>query len=117
MTAHRNSGTGAPTRWSCSHSAPASAPATATTATAYRTISGGEKYHEGFELLMRRCLLSTARVLAAALRCGCRCDAGSSSRSRPTVLGASHKVQLSHMFDWRPRLKCRKPEIARGYSG
>ncbi len=56
MTAHRNSGTGAPTRWSCSHNAPASPPATATTATAYRTIAGGEEYQAGFELLMRRCL-------------------------------------------------------------
>src|SRR3954447_26697294 len=104
MTAHRNSGTGAPTRWSCSHNAPASPPATATTATAYRTIAGGEEYQASFELLMRRCLVAAARVLAAALRCGCRYDAGA-ERSRPTVLGASHKVQLSHKFDWRPRLK------------
>jgi len=106
MTAQRNSGTGAPTKWSCSHNALASALATETTATAYLKVSGGEDHQPGFDLAMKRRLGPGTRLLTAAGLSRRRRDADTDIKSRPTMLGTSHKVQLSYLLDGEAGFEC-----------
>src|ERR1700704_20962 len=54
MIVQRNSGTGAPTRWSASHIAIAGAPATNTKLSPYFKIRGGVDHQPGADLAMKR---------------------------------------------------------------